>query len=124
MPSADLGTEKLLTRDFGLMCTNNMGFSMAMNLTTPVLPLFLVDVLHVESGLMGLALAMFAVGAMLTRPIAGVLADRFNLKLVFLIGGLLYATVMTLFVIPVVYDIVCKNELDIVSDDDLVILDI
>ena len=34
------------------------------------------------------------------------------------------ATVMTLFVIPVVYDIVCKNELDIVSDDDLVILDI
>ena len=40
------------------------------------------------------------------------------------IGGLLYATVMTLFVIPVVYDIVCKNELDIVSDDDLVILDI
>ena len=40
------------------------------------------------------------------------------------IGGLLYATIMTLFVIPVVYDIVCKNELDIVSDDDLVILDI
>lgn len=91
MPSADLGKEPLLTRDFGLMCTNNMGFSMAMNLTTPVLPLFLVDVLQVESGLMGLALAMFAVGAMLTRPIAGVLADRFNLKLVFLIGGLLYA---------------------------------
>ena len=91
MPSANLGKEPLLTRDFGLMCTNNMGFSMAMNLTTPVLPLFLVDVLHVESGLMGLALAMFAVGAMLTRPIAGVLADRFNLKLVFLIGGLLYS---------------------------------
>jgi len=40
------------------------------------------------------------------------------------IGGLLYATIMTLFVIPVVYDIVCKNEPDIVSDDDLVILDI
>ena len=40
------------------------------------------------------------------------------------IGGLAYATIMTLFVIPVVYDIVCKNELDIVSDDDLVILDI
>ena len=40
------------------------------------------------------------------------------------IGGLAYATLMTLFVIPVIYDMVCKNELDIVSDDDLVILDI
>ena len=40
------------------------------------------------------------------------------------IGGLLYATLMTLFVIPVIYDILCKNELDIVNDEDLVILDL
>ena len=40
------------------------------------------------------------------------------------IGGLSYATLMTLFVIPVIYDMVCKNEIDVVSDEDLVILDI
>jgi len=40
------------------------------------------------------------------------------------IGGLLYATLMTLFVIPIIYDMLNKKELDIVSDDDLVILDI
>ena len=40
------------------------------------------------------------------------------------IGGLLYATLMTLFVIPIIYDMLNKKELDIVSDEDLVILDL
>ena len=40
------------------------------------------------------------------------------------IGGLVYATLMTLFVVPVVYDILCKNEIEVISDDDLVILDL
>ena len=40
------------------------------------------------------------------------------------IGGLTYATLMTLFVVPVIYDILCKNEIDVISDDDLVILDL
>ena len=40
------------------------------------------------------------------------------------IGGLLYATLMTLFIIPVIYDMLNKKEIETVSDDDLVILDI
>jgi multidrug efflux pump subunit AcrB len=40
------------------------------------------------------------------------------------IGGLLYATLMTLFVVPVIYDILCKNEIDVINDEDLVILDL
>ena len=40
------------------------------------------------------------------------------------IGGLLYATLMTLFIVPVIYDMLNKKDLDIVSDEDLVILDI
>ena len=53
------------------------------------------------------------IGTILVQPMA-----------IVCIGGLLYATLMTLFVVPVIYDILCKNELDIVSDDDLVILDL
>ena len=40
------------------------------------------------------------------------------------IGGLLYATLMTLFVVPCIYDIMNKKDMEKVSDDDLVILDI
>jgi len=39
------------------------------------------------------------------------------------IGGLLYATLMTLFVVPCIYDMMNKKELRQVSDEDLKILD-
>lgn len=38
------------------------------------------------------------------------------------IGGLLYATLMTLFVVPCIYDLMNKKELRKVNDEDLVIL--
>ena len=39
------------------------------------------------------------------------------------IGGLLYATLMTLFVVPCIYDIMNKKELRRVDEADLVILE-
>ena len=53
------------------------------------------------------------VGSILMRPIA-----------VVCIGGLLYATLMTLYVIPVIYDMFNKKELRVVRDEDLEMLDI
>jgi multidrug efflux pump subunit AcrB len=35
------------------------------------------------------------------------------------IGGLLYATLMTLFVIPCIYDIMNKKALTVVTDEDM-----
>lgn len=40
------------------------------------------------------------------------------------IGGLLYATVMTLYIVPVIYDILSKKELRKVSESDLAEIDI
>ena len=53
------------------------------------------------------------VGSILMRPIA-----------VVCIGGLLYATLMTLYVIPVIYDMLNKKELRVIRDEDLEMLDI
>ena len=39
------------------------------------------------------------------------------------IGGLVYATLMTLFVVPVIYDIFNKKELRNIREDDLRMLD-
>lgn len=52
------------------------------------------------------------VGSILMRPIA-----------VVSIGGLLYATLMTLYVVPVIYDMMNKKELRVVKDEDLELLD-
>ena len=53
------------------------------------------------------------VGSILMRPIA-----------VVSIGGLLYATLMTLFVVPCIYDMMNKKELRKIDDKDLEMLDI
>ncbi len=53
------------------------------------------------------------VGTSLMRPIA-----------VVCIGGLVYATLMTLFVVPCIYDMLCKKELRNIREEDLKLLDI
>ncbi len=63
-------------------------------------------------GLLDMALSR-NVGTALMQPIA-----------VVCIGGLLYATVMTLFVVPCIYEIMNKKELRKVSEEDLKMLDI
>ena len=62
-------------------------------------------------GLIDMALSQNA-GTALMRPVA-----------VVCIGGLLYATIMTLFVVPCIYDIFCKKELRNVREEDLKLLD-
>jgi len=63
-------------------------------------------------GLIHMALSQ-NVGTSLMRPVA-----------VVCIGGLLYATLMTLYVVPCIYDLLNKKELRQVSEEDLKILDI
>ena len=62
-------------------------------------------------GLIQMALAQNA-GTALMRPVA-----------IVCIGGLLYATLMTLFVVPCIYDIFCKKDLRNVREEDLKLLD-
>jgi Cu/Ag efflux pump CusA len=51
-------------------------------------------------------------GTALMQPVAAVC-----------IGGLVYATLMTLFVVPCIYDMVSKKELRSVREEDLKLLD-
>ena len=62
-------------------------------------------------GLLDMALSQNA-GTALMRPVA-----------IVCIGGLLYATLMTLFLVPCIYDIFCKKELRSVREEDLKLLD-
>ena len=63
-------------------------------------------------GLTDMALSSSA-GTALMRPVA-----------VVCIGGLLYATLMTLFVVPCIYDLLNKKELRKVREEDLQQLDL
>lgn len=63
-------------------------------------------------GLLPMALGI-GLGADLMQPVA-----------VVCIGGLIYATFMTLFIVPILYDELMKKELRVVTKDDLTIADI
>ncbi len=69
----------------------------------PVLMTALTTIL----GLLPLALGIGS-GAEMMQPVA-----------VVCIGGLLYATVMTLFIVPIMYDVLNKKELRNVTDEEL-----
>ena len=58
-------------------------------------------------GLLAMALGI-GTGADMTQPMA-----------VVTIGGLAYGTLMTLFVVPCIYDIFNKKELRVVTDEEL-----
>lgn len=63
-------------------------------------------------GLIDMAVSQSA-GTSLMQPVA-----------VVCIGGLLYATLMTLFVVPCIYDLLNKKELRKVREEDLQLLDL
>ena len=69
----------------------------------PVLMTALTTIL----GLVPMALAL-GTGAALTQPMA-----------VTCIGGLIYATFMTLFIVPVLYDVMCKRPPRVVTKEEL-----
>ena len=62
-------------------------------------------------GLLPMALG-FGEGAEMVQPVA-----------VVCVGGLLYATIMTLFIVPVMYSYLSKKEMKKVKDKDMVVVD-
>ncbi len=73
----------------------------------PILMTALTTVLGLSSMALGIG-----TGAEMMQPVA-----------VVCIGGLIYATFMTLYVIPVLYDIFNKKDIDIIKDEDLEIVE-
>ena len=79
--------------------------------TTRMRPILMTSVTTVL-GLIDMA-TNDAAGTAMMQPVA-----------VVCIGGLIYATLMTLFVVPCIYDLLNKKELRTVNEEDLKILDI
>ena len=80
--------QTLFTRNFTLICLANLCSCMSSYSIMPVLPLYLMDELHCQTNIMGLALAVFPFVALLFRPVSGIITDLFNRKYVLLISTL------------------------------------
>ena len=81
--------QALFSRNFLLICFANLFTCMAGHSIMPVLPLYLMDELHCQKSVMGIAMAVFPLMALLFRPFSGVITDRFNKRHVLILSTLI-----------------------------------
>ena len=83
----DKNIDKILfTRNFYLICIANLCTCMAIYSVMPVLPLYLIDVLHCKESVMGIGLAAFPLIALAVRPFSGMISDMMDCKRLLLIA--------------------------------------
>lgn len=89
--------ERLWTRDFMLIWGAHFLLSLAFHATMPVFPVLLQDRFGLEGIAMGAAAASYTLSAILLRPPAGYLLDRFGRRSVYLPSYCLFALVFLLY---------------------------
>lgn len=92
--------QRLFSRNFCFVCLANLCTCMAGYSVLPVLPLYLMDEMHCPKSVMGAALAVFPLVALLFRPFSGLAADRFNRQHVLIFSTLCCVVLFPLCLVP------------------------
>ncbi|MFB5946465.1 MFS transporter [Albibacterium profundi] len=78
--------EVLWNKNFIIACIANFLTACSFNLLMPTIPLYLTEVLHIESSKMGIILSSYAFALLLIRPFSGFLVDLYPRKMLYLVG--------------------------------------
>ena len=89
--------ERLLTPRFVLVVAVGLAYFLSIGMLLPVVPLFVKHPLHGGNLAVGVAVGAFAVGAVLLRPFAGRIGDRFGRRVLIVGGALVVATSAALY---------------------------
>jgi MFS family permease len=90
-------TERLLTPRFVLVVAVGLAYFLSIGMLLPVIPLYVEHELAGGSIAVGVAVGAFAVGAVLLRPFAGRIGDRFGRRLLIVSGALIVAASALLY---------------------------
>ena len=80
----------LFTPGFIAICCANLLFFVAGFMLVPVLPIYLLDVLHASKSTVGVILSTYMVGSLFMRPLSGFLVDQFQRRPLFLFCAALF----------------------------------
>lgn len=78
--------EVLWNKNFIIACIANFLTACSFNLLMPTIPLYLTEVLQIESSKMGIILSSYAFALLLIRPFSGFLVDLYPRKMLYLVG--------------------------------------
>ena len=103
-----MAKEVLWNKNFIIACIANFLTACSFNLLMPTIPLYLTEVLSIESSKMGIILSSYAFALLLIRPFSGFLVDLYPRKILYLIGiscfmavfvGYYFAVTVSFFII-------------------------
>lgn len=83
--------EKLLNRNFVIICLSQLTFGISFFMILPIMPLYLVSDMQVSKSMAGVIVSLYTIGALLVRPFSGPLVDRFQRKPLMLLTMFLFA---------------------------------
>jgi MFS family permease len=91
------GRERLLSRQFLTVTTAGALYFISLGMVIPVIPKFVERELGGDTLRVGVAVGAFAVGAVLLRPFAGRLGDRYGRRVLVIVGAYVVAVSAALY---------------------------
>ncbi len=91
--------EQLLTLRLVLVICSGGAYFLALGMLLPVVPLYVEDSLSGGSVAVGIAVGAFSLGAILLRPLAGRIGDRFGRRAL-IVGGALIVSLSAVLYVP------------------------
>ena len=82
---------RLITPRFALVVTAGLAYFFSLGMLLPVVPLYVEGPLSHGKLAVGIAVGAFSVGAVLLRPWAGMIGDRFGRRVLIVVGALVVA---------------------------------
>ncbi|MFQ3212783.1 MAG: putative MFS family arabinose efflux permease [Marivirga sp.] len=89
--------DKLYTKDFLLHCLSYLIMAVSFYFLLPTLPTFVTEVLNEDADKVGYIIGIYALSALLIRPISGYLFDKYGRRKLFLFSMVGYALVMAAY---------------------------
>jgi len=88
---------RIVTPTFALAAVASLAYFLAMGMVIPVLPLYVTHQLGGNNLTVGIVVGIFAVSAVVARPIAGRLGNRLGRRILVVVGALLVAGSVALY---------------------------
>ncbi len=91
--------ERVFTLRFALVVASGLCYFMALGVLLPIVPLFVKHELGGNDVAVGVAVGAFSLGAVILRPFAGRIGDRFGRRVLIVVGGVIVGSAGLLYLL-------------------------
>ncbi len=91
-------SDKVFSSNFIRMFTANVFLTSGFYMIMPLLPVYAVQDLGIDKGLVGLIVGVFAISGVIARPVAGAMLDRYGRMIIYIPASAVFALCFGLYI--------------------------